>query len=276
MSGAISLLCALAVGAGEDWEPRGYLDHPSLRECSGIVASRRHPGVFWAHNDSGNAPELFAVSADGTCIRAYKVSAPNIDWESIAIDGKGRLYLGDIGNNLGMIPIRAVHVLDEPDPATTPEGPLRSTATHYYRFADGDAFDSEALVVDGERIVLIEKSPDGRPARLFAIPLDAPASLMHPTSPRPCGALADFTEPVTGADLTPDGRLLVACSYRVARAYERGDGEWRPAGTFRYPRATSVEAACWVRNDWLLAGEDRALFRVPEAAWRKESRGGRR
>ena len=34
-----------------------------LHELSGIVASRKHPGVFWAHNDSGNPLELFAIDA---------------------------------------------------------------------------------------------------------------------------------------------------------------------------------------------------------------------
>ena len=41
----------------------GTLEHPEIREASGIAASRRHPGIFWVHNDSGNPPSLFAVRA---------------------------------------------------------------------------------------------------------------------------------------------------------------------------------------------------------------------
>ena len=39
---------------------------PSLPELSGFAASPVHPGIFWAHNDSGNAPALYALRADGT------------------------------------------------------------------------------------------------------------------------------------------------------------------------------------------------------------------
>lgn len=273
MSGAFSLICIAACAAGDEWEPRGYLDHVALRECSGIVASRRHPGVFWTHNDSGNAPEIFAVGADGTCLRAFRVSALNIDWEDIAIDDKGRLYLGDIGNNLGLLPVRMIHVLDEPDPHRAGDEPLAVRGSYHYRFAEGDAFDAEALVVDGDRLLLIEKSLGRSPARIFAIPMGATTSLMAPLAPEPSGFLPDFTEPVTGADLTPDGRLLVACSYRVARVYEREEKEWRLAGAFTYPASAPIEAVCWIRRDWLLAGEDRALFRVRAATWQKGAQG---
>ena len=95
----------------------GRLDHPPIREASGIVASRRHPGVFWVHNDSGNAAALFAVKRDGTLVREYAVRAPNLDWEDIATDDDGHLYIGDIGNNGKRLRIRAIYRLDEPDPA---------------------------------------------------------------------------------------------------------------------------------------------------------------
>ncbi|MFO0950915.1 MAG: hypothetical protein U0835_07120 [Isosphaeraceae bacterium] len=68
------------------------------------MASRRHPGVFWVHNDSGNPPRLFAVRVDGSLIREYAVQAPNVDWEDIAVDDEGHLYLGDIGNNDARLP----------------------------------------------------------------------------------------------------------------------------------------------------------------------------
>src|SRR5687768_5857115 len=29
----------------------GRIEHEPVRESSGIAASRRHPGVFWTHND---------------------------------------------------------------------------------------------------------------------------------------------------------------------------------------------------------------------------------
>src|SRR4051812_22769462 len=79
-------------------ERLGRLDHPPIREASGIVKSRRPPGIFWVHNDSGSPPALFAVRRDGALVREYSVNVPNLDWEDIAADDRGHLYLGEIGN----------------------------------------------------------------------------------------------------------------------------------------------------------------------------------
>ena len=42
--------------AGPPMERTGRLDDPAIVEASGIVASRKHRGIFWVHNDSGNPP----------------------------------------------------------------------------------------------------------------------------------------------------------------------------------------------------------------------------
>jgi hypothetical protein len=245
----------------------GRLDHPPIREASGIVKSRRHPGIFWVHNDSGNPPALFAVRRDGALIREYRVSAPNVDWEDIAADDAGHLYLGDIGNNGGRLPVRAIYRLDEPDPSRPADAPLPATLATFYRFPRGERFDAEGLVIDGPRAVVVAKYFDGRPAALFAVPLDPPAPLLRPALPRKLGTLPGFTEPATGAALSPDGRLLAVCSTGVARVYRRIGEGWEPIGRVRYP-ADEVEAICWDGAELILASEGRDLYRITEARWR--------
>ena len=97
-------------------ERSGWLDEKLIPEASGIVKSRRFPGIFWVHNDSGNPPLLFAIKGDGRIVRQFRLGVPNIDWEDIAIDDQGHLYVGDIGNNIGALPLRAIYRIDEPDP----------------------------------------------------------------------------------------------------------------------------------------------------------------
>lgn len=249
-------------------ERLGRLEHPAIREASGLVKSRRYPGVFWVHNDSGNAPLLFAVRRDGSLIREYIVKAPNVDWEDIATDDQGHLYLGDIGNNDGRLPLRTVYRLDEPDPNRPAVGPLPVTLATHYRFPRGGRFDAEGLLVDRGRAVVVAKTFDGREAELFALPLDPPAPLLRPALPESLGRLPGFTRPVTGADLSPGGRLAV-CSVDEARVYERSAGEaWTLVAVVRF-RADDVEAICWDGSDLILAGENRGLFRIAEAAWRE-------
>src|SRR3954468_6307892 len=100
------ILAAAAFLPPEPLERLGRLDHPAIREASGIVASRRHPGVFWVHNDSQNPAALFAVRRDGSLVGEFTLGVPNVDWEDIAADDQGHLYLADTGNNGGLLPIR--------------------------------------------------------------------------------------------------------------------------------------------------------------------------
>jgi hypothetical protein len=248
-------------------EPLGRLDHPAIREASGIVASRRHPGVFWVHNDSGNPPALFAVRRDGSLIQKFAVGVPNVDWEDIATDDHGHLYIGDIGNNGARLPLRAVYRFDEPDPSEPAAGPLRANLVSFYRFAPGERFDAEGLVIDAGQAVLVAKTHDGRDAELFAVPLDRPASLIQPALPKRLGELPGFREPATAADLSSDGKRLVVASLNVARVYERQDSAWRLIGEVRY-RADGIEAVCWDGDDLIFAGEGRGVYRIKAAAWR--------
>jgi hypothetical protein len=258
-------------GVNAPLESIGRLDHAAIREASGIVASRRHAGVFWVHNDSGNPPGLYAVRRDGSLIRGYTIAAPNLDWEDIAGDDEGHLYLGDIGNNGLLLRVRAIYFIDEPDPAgPDPGAPLAVTKAWYYTYPPGGRFDAEGLFVDGGRAVVVSKTQDGRPAGLFALPLDVDAPLSGPVVLRPIGTLAEFVEPATGAALAPGGRRLAVCSYKVVRVYGRaaaGSDTWNLLATVRY-EANGVEAVTWDGDDLILASEGRTVYRISAASWR--------
>jgi hypothetical protein len=254
-------------------EPLGRFDARAIPEASGIVQSRKYPGIFWVHNDSGNAPLLFAVRADGRIVRRFRLAIPNLDWEDIAIDDQGHLYLGDIGNNSGLLRVRTIYRLDEPDPSP-PEGgdrdpPLSGTRTITYALPPSNRFDAEGLVYDRGTAIVVAKYLDGREAELFAVPIDPPPAGPAPVPARPIGRLPGFTEPATGADLSADGTLLAVCSYAVARVYRRGQsGAWDRLAEVRYA-TTPIEGIAWDGRDLILAAEDaRGLFRLRERAWR--------
>ena len=269
----LCLLPLLASAPGPVPEVRlervGRLDHPPIREASGLVRSRRFPGVYWVHNDSGNPPALFAVRRDGSLIREYSVNVINVDWEDIAVDDHGHLYIGDIGNNGGLLPLRAIYRLAEPDPAIEGETALKVQTAIYYRFPSSGRFDAEALVIDGDRALIISKTFDDRSAAVYALPLEPPAPLLRPAVPQWVGTLPGFTQPVTGADLSPDGRRLVVCSTHGVGVFLRsGRDGWTAFGQVSYRSGDQIEAVAWDGYDVLLAGEGRGVFRVPPAAWR--------
>src|SRR5262245_50818086 len=95
----------------------GTVRDPSIAELSGLVASRRRPGVLWAIEDSGNTASLVGLRADGTFLGRFPVTgAQNVDWEDVAIAG-GDVYAADIGDNMEARDSIVVYRVPEPDPA---------------------------------------------------------------------------------------------------------------------------------------------------------------
>jgi hypothetical protein len=251
-------------------EPVGRLDVRLVPEASGIVKSRRHSGIFWVHNDSGNPPLLFAIRADGKIVRQFRLDVPNIDWEDIAIDDQGHLYVGDIGNNLGALPVRAIYRIDEPDPALPAQRPLAASAVSRYVLPRGNRFDAESLDYDQGNAIVIAKYLDGREAELFSVPFDPTSRLSQSAPPRSIGRLAGFIEPATGSDLDGDRTHLAVCSSTVTRIYRRDDvqkPDWKLIGEVRYP-AAPIEGICWDGRDLVLVAEGGAISRIAEKTWR--------
>jgi len=128
-----------------------------LRELSGLAASRRHPGVYWAQNDSGNPFELFAIREDGTLVAHFPLTGgTNVDAEDLGIGPCQRartqtcLYLADMGDNLE----RREHVVvyEIPEPATLDEHTLAARALAF-RYEDRP-HNAEALFVDPDDATL--------------------------------------------------------------------------------------------------------------------------
>jgi hypothetical protein len=258
--------------------PSGRLDVQAIPEASGIVKSRRHAGVFWVHNDSGNAPVLFAIRGDGRILRQYRVAAPNIDWEDIAIDDAGHLYLGDIGNNTGLLPMRVIYRIDEPDPREVSGQPLKPSATTFYALPRANRFDAEGLVYEQGAAILVAKYQGGRPAELFSVALEPPSPLARPAVPQLIGTLPGFTEPATGAALSADRSRLAVCSATVTRVYLRDDRQsppWKLVAEVRYP-SLPLEGIAWDGENLVLVAERGGLYRLPEQKWRRARAGSTR
>ena len=208
---------------------RGTLPTGPMPETSGLVASQRQPNVLWAHNDSGNPAELFALGTDGSLRATFAVSgATNRDWEDIARipgDPQDTIVLADTGDNQARDTDGAsgrasvtLYLVPEPDVAAG-DGTVDAQAITL-TYPDRP-FDCEAVFIDpatGDAWLLTKEAV---PAEVFVArgPLVAGSSvtLEH------VGQL-DF-DLVTAADQSADGLRLAVRTYGHVAVYSVVGGD---------------------------------------------------
>jgi hypothetical protein len=207
---------------------------------SGVVASARHPGVLWAIRDRGGSDQ---PGRPKTALYAYKtesgrvtslipqasfraipvVGAVNHDWEDIARDDQGDLWIADIGNNECDRDDTALLRLREPDPAR--DASARVVATYRYRIPDPPAGcagkNAEAMfLVDGVPY-LIDKT---RRSTVYRFPrLDPTATVTLEKVGTLAGPGGRPPANLSGADLSSDRRLLAVDSHTRVFVYQAHD-----------------------------------------------------
>ncbi|HPC95507.1 MAG TPA: hypothetical protein PLU87_11225 [Sedimentisphaerales bacterium] len=234
----VLLLCAFAGSScaslawSSEFEPgvqTGIVRSPLIREVSGIAASRKNADVLWVHNDSGDAPRVYAIDTHGNLLGICPiVGALARDWEDIAV-GPGPdpneqyLYIGDIGDNLAAYPSVRVYRVPEPDlGAIQPFGeiPIGPAQTIELTYPDGPR-DAETLLVDPltQDIYVITK----RDLFCKVYRAAAPHSSVRP-NPMTRVAVLPWGFAVAG-DVSPDGRRIIVRSPYNASMWLRADGE---------------------------------------------------
>lgn len=204
------------------------LANPSIKESSGIVASRRNSDLYWTHNDSGDGPFIYAFDRMGNSAGVWRVTGATADdWEDIAAgpgpDGGGEyLYVGDIGDNGRNREEVIVYRFPEPkilpeDAGSTGASPQATEPAEplYLRYPDGK-HNAEALLVHPQTgdLYIVTKKQDGA-AGVYKL---TAAALREPRV-QTLVKVTDLELPtiipglVTGGDISPDGRRLILCDY---------------------------------------------------------------
>ncbi|HUU95595.1 MAG TPA: hypothetical protein VM487_07635 [Phycisphaerae bacterium] len=245
-------------------------------EASGIAASRRTPGLYYVHNDSGDRPRVFLVDRTGrTRLTIRLKNARHVDWEDIALapsdkGGKFDVCVADIGDNGARREELIIYRFPEVDPAAADGAVLAVQAVAYrIAYADGPA-DAEAFVVHpqtGDGYVLTKRLDGACHVYKLAAPwnpkertvLPKVATLRFPK-------VMPLQTMVTAADISPDGRRLATRSYLCG-------WEWRlPATTDKSDferifgaEPTRLELAVEPQGEALCyAADGRALLTVSE------------
>jgi hypothetical protein len=217
-----------ATRAYQDPTLLGTLSDPVISESSGLAASRRNPGLLWTHNDSGDEPFVYCIDLKAAACGAWRVTGADAwDWEDMAAGpgpraGEPYLYLGDIGDNLNQRTEIIVYRIPEPaaggaGPVPTKAAPAATAPAEVLRlrYPDGP-HNAEALAVHPTTGDVYVVTKDAQSAAVFqaAAPLDpAKVATMVQMGTVRLGTGSRGLEQVTGADISPDGRRVVLCTY---------------------------------------------------------------
>ncbi|MGA1773888.1 MAG: hypothetical protein ACO387_07270 [Flavobacteriaceae bacterium] len=176
----IALLCFFPLMAqGQQWpsfrvDTLGYSTDVRLKEISGLRSSKLNANRFWVHNDSGDAPKIYALSSSMKVEREFVLKgAQHIDWEDMAggtYQAKPYLFIGDIGDNAARRASIVIYRVEEPRIDHSAElDELLPTAIELI-YPDGPR-DAEALLFDerSEELLIVTKRDEK--ARVYAIDL---------------------------------------------------------------------------------------------------------
>ncbi len=244
-----------------------------INESSGLIRSIRYPDIFWTLNDSGGEPCIFALDTAGrTRAKVRLRDAVNLDWEDIAIgpgvDGQPRLFIADIGDNLGMRPSIQIYEIPEPEvPSLKEEHPAETwsdTPRILHAAYPDHPYNAEGIAVHpstGE-ILIFTKSDTGL-THIFAFPQSSPhettavlklvTQITFPSEARLGKRPRDNTM-ATAADISPDGRHLLIATYSHIYEWTLGKGndlatDLAATPVKIAPKVThQMEAVCYARD----------------------------
>lgn len=259
---------------------------PELTESSGLAGSRREPGLYWSHNDSGGPATAYAFDETGALRGRLTLSgALNLDWEDMASfveDGQPRLLLADVGDNLAARPLLAIYIADEPALPSGNLPDLRQLPRRTLRFSYPDGpRDCESVTVDAQEGFIYLLSKRDAVPRLYRLPLN---SLLPLTIAEALGEIAIPRAPagtldptridwVNGMDFDPSGTRLAMVTLTQAHLYTRAAGESWAAALQRMPRSINlpdypqIEAVTWTADGRALLvsseGNPTPVARIP-------------
>ncbi len=203
-----------------------------LKENSGIAVSRNG---LWIHNDSGDKALIYRLGLDGRLIDSVFIgNAQNIDWEDLAQDQQGNIYIGDFGNNRNQRKDLCIYKIPNPLPYlgdTINAEIIRFSYPNQIDFPpkpEAADFDMEAFVCWGDSLYLFSKNrsrPYSSWVKRYRLPTQAGDYVAE---------LLDsfhinrhhFLFSITGAALSPDNKTLVLLSMpllHVFRDFEEAD-----------------------------------------------------
>lgn len=221
----------------------GTMKKKTMKEISGLAASRQTPGYLWAHGDENvdSKREIIAIQPDGTLAMTVNLTTPNTDrddWEDIATgiyNGKNYIFIGAIGDNdLKFNDQYYIFYFEEPAISSGTQNVTVNTIR--FGYPDNKAHNTETLMYDNvEKMFYIADKADGV-CHLYKLPFSTTYGTGVQRLTEVC-ALGNGSKFVlaNGGDITPDGHWMAIKNEEYILLWERQGAESLSATAQRNP-----------------------------------------
>ena len=231
----------------------------TINESSGITLAQ--PGTFWTHNDGGSNPALYRIDKNGRIVDSLLMNGiRNVDWEDIAQDKAGNLYIGDFGNNTNRRKDLTIYQVNPQKPQTINQINFKyQEQKEFPPDRKNLNFDCEAFFWHADSLYLFSKNRGNNRVKMYVLPAKAGTFT---------AAKLDevyIKSQVTAADINPAGNTFALLTYGKVFLFKIAEGKSLLADPYLCIKLVKSQAEALVfinDTDFIVTNEGGKMFMV--------------
>ena len=238
----------------------------AVKENSGLAYFKSN--TVWLIEDHGNEDVLYQVDFNGDLLNELKVkNAKNEDWEDIAQDSEGNIYIADFGNNNNDRKDLVIYKI--PNPEIEPGDKIDAQQIKFYypeqtKFPPEKknlVYDAEAIFYKNKTLYIITKNrsePFNGKALIYKVPSEKgtyAAELVGEFTPCTTTRICE----VTSAAISPDGKKIALLGYGylwIFTDFTTDDFTKGNLQTINLGATTQLESICFKDNSTVLISDE--------------------
>ncbi len=245
-----------------------------MSQSSGIL-TLNEGASFWTQVDNNSPAEIYEISPDCKVLRTLKVlNNSKVDWEDIAHDDQGTIFIGDFGNNNNLRTNLKIFILQHVEQQTDS---IRAEVINF-RYANQTGFpppaafrnfDMEAMVWYNDSLHLFSKNrtdPFTGYTYQYSMPAIPGDYTLSPVDSFKTGDGPMVFFWITGAAVNRKDKQLVLLSHDKIWLFQHFEGSRFFGGTSRMislPTHTQKEGICFTKDQtWHITDEYFSTLRI--------------
>lgn len=238
----------------------------NLEENSGLISLK--DSTVWIIEDNGNKDEIYKVNFKGNLLKQFKVkNGKNKDWEDLAKDDLGNVYIADIGNNNNSRKNLIIYKI--PNPENEPGDKIDAEKIKFLYPQQKEFppkkekrfYDAEALFHYNSNLYIVTKNrsnPFTGEAHIYKIPdSKGKYEAVLVGNIKICDDWK--TCQITAMDISPDGKKIVLLSYGklfVLTNFKWDDFSTADKEEIDLGTRSQLESVCFFNSSTLLLSDE--------------------